>query len=115
MDKFFTLVVFVIAVFVLTRAAAEKMKAAMKAANPPAPPRRSRARAARATPPSLTAPHSSESEGPAPMAASEHPVVTHPARRVNAHPEFRGRAALRRAIVAREVLGPPLALRPPRF
>jgi len=28
---------------------------------------------------------------------------------------FRGTAALRRAVVAREVLGPPLCLRPPRF
>jgi hypothetical protein len=28
--------------------------------------------------------------------------------------QFRGSAAMRQAIVAREVLGPPLALRPPR-
>jgi hypothetical protein len=29
--------------------------------------------------------------------------------------EFKGKAALRRAIIAQEVLGPPLSLRPPRF
>jgi hypothetical protein len=29
--------------------------------------------------------------------------------------QFRGSVAMRQAIVAREVLGPPLCLRPPRF
>ena len=57
---------------------------------------------------------------PAPVAATPAPhldetslVVTRPAR---AHPrsQFRGASALRQAIVAREVLGPPLSLRPPR-
>jgi len=40
--------------------------------------------------------------------------VTRPAR-ARTRPQFFGRSALRQAIVAREVLGPPLALRPPRF
>ena len=40
--------------------------------------------------------------------------VTRPAR-ARSRPQFFGRSALRQAIVAREVLGPPLALRPPRF
>lgn len=40
-------------------------------------------------------------------------VVTRPARAA-VRLEFQGRAALRRAFVAQEVLGPPLALRPPR-
>ncbi len=39
--------------------------------------------------------------------------VTRPAR-ARTRPQFFGRSALRQAIVAREVLGPPLALRPPR-
>jgi xanthine/uracil permease len=41
-------------------------------------------------------------------------VVTRPAR-AQSRAQFFGRAALRQAIVAREVLGLPLALRPPRF
>jgi hypothetical protein len=41
-------------------------------------------------------------------------VVTRPARALS-RSQFRGAAALRQAIVAREVLGPPLCLRPPRF
>jgi len=41
-------------------------------------------------------------------------VVTRPARALS-RMQFRGSAALRQAIVAREVLGPPLCLRPPRF
>jgi hypothetical protein len=41
------------------------------------------------------------------------PVVTRPARAA-VRADFRGRGALRRAFVAQEVLGPPLALRPPR-
>ena len=41
-------------------------------------------------------------------------VVTRPAR-AHARGQFRGASALRQAIVAREVLGPPLSLRPPRF
>jgi hypothetical protein len=41
-------------------------------------------------------------------------VVARPAR-AQSRLQFRGRAALRQAIVAREVLGPPLSLRTPRF
>jgi hypothetical protein len=41
-------------------------------------------------------------------------VVTRPAH-ASVHLDFRGPAALRRAFVAQEVLGPPLALRPPRL
>ena len=41
-------------------------------------------------------------------------VVTRPAR-AHTRLQFRGSAALRQALVAREVLGLPLSLRPPRF
>ena len=41
-------------------------------------------------------------------------VVTRPAR-AQSRLQFRGTAALRQALVAREVLGLPLSLRPPRF
>jgi hypothetical protein len=41
-------------------------------------------------------------------------VVTRPAR-AHTRMQFRGSAALRQALVAREVLGLPLSLRPPRF
>jgi len=41
-------------------------------------------------------------------------VVTRPAR-AHSRRQFRGSAALREAVIAREVLGLPLALRPPRF
>ena len=58
-------------------------------------------------------------EAPARPAATPHLdasdlVVTRPARALS-RSQFRGAAALRQAIVAREVLGPPLCLRPPRF
>jgi hypothetical protein len=85
--------------------------AAPIAATPPPMPRRTR-RVRKA--PEPAAPE------PAPVAATPAPhldetslVVTRPAR---AHPrsQFRGASALRQAIVAREVLGPPLSLRPPR-
>ena len=41
-------------------------------------------------------------------------VVTRPAR-AQSRAQFRGASALRQAIIAREVLGLPLSLRPPRF
>lgn len=58
-------------------------------------------------------------EGSARPAATPHLdasdlVVTRPARALS-RSQFRGAAALRQAIVAREVLGPPLCLRPSRF
>jgi hypothetical protein len=40
-------------------------------------------------------------------------VVTRPARAA-VRADFKGRDALRRSFIAQEVLGPPLALRPPR-
>jgi len=55
---------------------------------------------------------------PAPVAAvhldASSLVVTRPAR-AHTRMQFRGSAALRQALVAREVLGLPLSLRPPRF
>ncbi|MEY3812263.1 MAG: hypothetical protein RI910_64 [Verrucomicrobiota bacterium] len=55
---------------------------------------------------------------PAPAAAvhldASSLVVTRPAR-AHTRMQFRGSAALRQALVAREVLGLPLSLRPPRF
>jgi hypothetical protein len=54
---------------------------------------------------------------PAPVAAvhldASSLVVTRPARALS-RMQFRGSAAMRQAIVAREVLGPPLCLRSPR-
>ena len=62
---------------------------------------------------------SGRAEGPARPTAAPHLdasdlVVTRPARALS-RSQFRGQAALRQAIVAREVLGPPLCLRPPRY
>ncbi|MEY3549010.1 MAG: hypothetical protein RLZZ552_1378 [Verrucomicrobiota bacterium] len=51
---------------------------------------------------------------PAPHLDGPELVVTRPAR-APGRAQFRGSAALRQAMVAREVLGPPLCLRPPRF
>jgi hypothetical protein len=59
-----------------------------------------------------------EPEAPAPVVATHLDatslVVTRPAR-AHSRRQFRGSAALREAVIAREVLGLPLALRPPRF
>lgn len=81
-------------------------------ATPPPVPRR--ARRVRNTPP-VIAP---EPEPAAPVAAihldASSLVVTRPAR-AQTRGQFRGSAALRQAVVAREVLGLPLSLRPPRF
>jgi hypothetical protein len=78
------------------------------------PPLTRRTRRVRNVPP----PVAPEPESPAPVAAphldATSLVVTRPAR-AHARGQFRGASALRQAIVAREVLGPPLALRPPRF
>jgi len=85
--------------------------APIAAATPPIP---RRVRRARSAPPSLAP----EPETPAPAPATHLDetslVVTRPAR-AHARAQFRGVSALRQAIVAREVLGPPLSLRPPRF
>jgi hypothetical protein len=111
----FGFVVFaVVAILVARGAFAFLQKLVAESAPTPTPtapsaPRRSR----RARPAPAPAP---ESEGPRPLASPRvEPVlvVTRPAR-AHARPQFRGAAALRQAIVAREVLGPPLSLRPPR-
>ena len=79
------------------------------------PPVTRRTRRIRNVPPRL-APES-EPEPTVPAAAhldASSLVVTRPAR-AHARGQFRGAAALRQAIVAREVLGLPLSLRPPRL
>jgi hypothetical protein len=86
------------------------------AAPPPIP---RRARKPRVTAKPAAKASEEPAEGPARPAATPHLdssslVVTRPARALS-RSQFRGAAALRQAIVAREVLGPPLCLRPPRF
>jgi hypothetical protein len=86
-------------------------QAPLAAATPPVPRRTRRVRNA---PPSVAP----EPEAPAPVIAAHLDasslVVTRPAR-AHSRTQFRGSAALRQAVIAREVLGLPLALRPPRF
>ena len=115
----FGVVAIAVTILVLARAIFEYLAkllaepaAAPIAATPPPMARRSRrARGA-------AAPAAAEPEVPAPAPAAHLDasslVVTRPAR-AHARSQFRGPVALRQAIVAREVLGPPLALRPPRF
>lgn len=79
---------------------------------PPSVPRRTR-RVRNAPPPLAPEPE------PSALVAATHLddtslVVTRPAR-AQSRLQFRGSAALRQAIIAREVLGLPLSLRPPRF
>lgn len=103
---------FVVWVVRRIRAAAEEPGPSAMAA-PAALPRRVRPRVRPgrvATPPALPASAAPASAAPAP---SVRPVVTRAARAA-VRADFRGRGALRRAFVAQEVLGPPLALRPPR-
>lgn len=84
------------------------------AAPPPVPRRARRARSAPEASPKEAAADAGESVvTPARPPEASGLRVTRPAvARVRA--EFRGVAALRRAVIAREVLGPPLSLRPPR-
>jgi hypothetical protein len=86
-------------------------QAPLAATTPPVPRRTRRVRNA---PP----PVAPEPEAPAPVIATHLDasslVVTRPAR-AHSRRQFRGSAALRQAVIAREVLGLPLALRPPRF
>lgn len=108
---------FVVWVVRRIRAAAEEPGPSAMAA-PAALPRRVRPRVRPgrvATPPALPASAAPASAAPAPVAPapSVRPVVTRAARAA-VRADFRGRGALRRAFVAQEVLGPPLALRPPR-
>ena len=103
---------FVVWVVRRIRAAAEAPVPSAMAAPAVLPRRvRPRARPGRVvTPPSLPAPAAPAPVAPAPVVQ---PVVSRAAR-AEVRADFRGRGALRRAFVAQEVLGPPLALRPPR-
>ena len=108
----------VIGVFAFAAWVAGKLKAEAGQPSPIAvpPPVPRRVRRIRNVPPRL-APES-EPEPSAPVAAvhldDTSLVVTRPAR-AQSRLQFRGTAALRQALVAREVLGLPLSLRPPRF
>ena len=85
---------------------------------PPAQPRRAlrNRKAASKVSPAPSAPVAPAPSAPSPPAHLDASSlqVTRPAR-ARSRPQFFGRSALRQAIVAREVLGLPLALRPPRF
>ena len=99
------------------KAKAEQPTPTAMAAPPPIPRRARKPRAV--VPKGAAKPAEEPAEGPARPAAAPHLdssdlVVTRPARALS-RAQFRGAAALRQAIVAREVLGPPLCLRPPRF
>ena len=99
------------AVWVAGKLKAEAGQPSPIAVPPPVP---RRIRRIRNVPPTLAP----EPEPSAPVAAvhldDTSLVVTRPAR-THTRMQFRGSAALRQALVAREVLGPPLSLRPPRF
>jgi hypothetical protein len=99
---------FVVWVVRRIRAAAEQPAPSAMAA-PESLPRRVRPRQRPvANPPAMPEP------APAVVAPVAAPlVVTRPARAA-VRTDFKGRAALRRSFIAQEVLGPPLALRPPR-
>ena len=106
----------VIGVFAFAAWVAGKLKAEAGQPSPIAvpPPVPRRVRRVRNAPPPLAP----EPEPSAPVAAvhldDTSLVVTRPAR-AQSRLQFRGTAALRQALVAREVLGLPLSLRPPRF
>lgn len=84
---------------------------------PPALPRRGR-RAGNPSGGSAVVPAETESSVTSPVPPAHLDAgdlqVARPAR-AQPRAQFFGRSALRQAIVAREVLGPPLSLRPPRF
>jgi len=106
------LVAFVI--WVIGKAASASSRPAPLAATPP--PVARRMRRIRNAPAPASAPAAPVALAPAAAAHLDASslVVTRPAR-AHTRTQFRGSAALRQAIVAREVLGLPLALRPPRF
>jgi hypothetical protein len=115
----FGFVVFAIVVIVAARGAFAFLQKLVEesSATPPVPPPAQPRRVRRARP--VAAPKvAPEPEPAAPPPAAHLDAsdlqVTRPAR-AHARTQFRGSAALRQAIVAREVLGPPLSLRPPRF
>ena len=94
---------------------AEKPAPSVMAAPPPIPRRTRKPRAPKSAPKAAEEPAEGAARpAPAPHLDSTSLVVTRPAR-AQSRAQFRGAAALRQAIVAREVLGPPLCLRPPRF
>lgn len=78
------------------------------------PPLARRTRRARSAP-AAVAPEPAAPTPPAPAHLDDTSLVVTRPGRAHARSQFFGRSALRQAIVAREVLGPPLALRPPRF
>ena len=92
------------------KAKAERPAPTAMAAPPPIPRRVRKPRAA--APKAVAKPAAEPAEGPARPAPAVVPAVA-PAPSA-ARARFRGVAALRQAVVAREVLGPPLCLRPPR-
>jgi hypothetical protein len=101
-----------IAIFVIGKLFAMSGQPDVPPPLPPAAPRRPRKRAVK-SPPLPTA--AEPSSGPSPIASA--PVVESAPARIGrrvVRRDFASRDALRRAIVAQEVLGPPLALRPPR-
>ncbi len=84
---------------------------------PPPSPRRFRKRASPPTAQATPSPLATVVPSPAAPPVLLAPVVEVGLPRYGQHAirgEFSSRAALRRAIIAQEVLGPPLALRPPR-
>lgn len=99
------------------QAKAEQPAPTAMAAPPPIPRRARKPRSA--APKNAAKPAEEPAEASVRPAAAPHLdasdlVVTRPARALS-RAQFRGTAALRQAIVAREVLGPPLCLRPPRY
>jgi hypothetical protein len=101
---------FVVWVVKRIRAAAEAPAPSAMIAPPPLP-RRPRPRTRAVAPPTPPAAAPVAPASPAPVVPPM--VVTRPARAA-VRQAFKGRGALRRAFIAQEVLGPPLALRPPR-
>ncbi len=94
---------------------AEKPAPSVMAAPPPIPRRTRKPRAPKSAPKAAEEPAEGAARpAPAPHLDDTNLVVTRPAR-AQSRTQFRGASALRQAIVAREVLGPPLCLRPPRF
>jgi hypothetical protein len=114
---------FAVWIYQQMKAKAEQPAPTAMAAPPPIPRRARKPRVAAAkgvvAAKNVAKPADESAEGSVRPAAAPHLdssslVVTRPARALS-RAQFRGAAALRQAIVAREVLGPPLCLRPPRF
>ncbi|MEY4307283.1 MAG: hypothetical protein RJA95_651 [Verrucomicrobiota bacterium] len=116
----FGFVAFAVVVLVAARGAFEFLKklaeesSAQPPSLPPAQPRRARRARANAAKPAPEPEPAAPVAAPAAHLDASSLQVTRPAR-ARSRAQFFGRSALRQAIVAREVLGPPLSLRPPRF